>query len=63
MKKTYQAPCVEVNEIGATQMICESIDGFNKALGTTEKSGNAALGRDRGDYEPAEDADNFGDLW
>jgi len=24
MKKTYQAPCVEVNEIGATQMICES---------------------------------------
>jgi len=58
MKKTYHTPCVEVQKINATEIICVS------TLGTTEAvSGNLAKDRDRGDYEPAEDADNFGDLW
>jgi len=59
MKKTYQAPCVEVNEIGATQMICESLG----VKGSFDANTHEKLGRDRGDYEPAEDSDNFGDLW
>ena len=59
MKKTYQAPCVEVNEISATQMICESLG----VKGSFDADTQQKLGKDRGDYEPAEDADNFGDLW
>ena len=62
MKKVYIAPRVEVNEISAELMICESVDGFNSAMGTTGVSGSAGLSKDRGDYEPEDDA-SFGDLW
>lgn len=57
MKKTYIAPRAEVNVINAVQMICESLPSQGKYTGT-----QTLLGKDRGDYEPAEDG-NFGDLW
>ena len=60
MKKTYLAPRVEVNEISATQMICESIQRAGEYTGSQTLLGRE---RDRGDYEPANDKDNFGDLW
>lgn len=58
MKKTYIAPSVEVNKIGAIQMICESIQSAGKY------SGQTLLGKDRGrgEYEPVDEG-NFGDLW
>jgi len=59
MKKTYQAPRVEVNEINATQMICESFGMKGEVSGL--ESGFEKATRDRGDYEAEED--NFGDLW
>ena len=61
MKKTYQAPRVEVNEINATQMICESFGMKGEVSGS--EAGFEKASRDRGDYEPADETDNFGDLW
>ena len=58
MKKTYQAPCVEVTKIGATQMMCAS--PFINELGTNEKNGSAALGRERGSRT---ESDDFDGLW
>ena len=62
MKKTYHTPCVEVNEISAIQsMLTTSTVGISE----TEYDGKSTIqSRGRGDsYEPAEDSDNFGDLW
>ena len=57
MKKTYIAPRVEVNVINAVQMICESLQNKGKYTGS-----QTLLGKDRGDYEPEDNA-SFGDLW
>ena len=61
MKKVYIAPSVEVNEISATQLICESLDVKAKAINGSE-AGFQKAAKDRGDYEP-EDNTSFGDLW
>ncbi|MBQ9640139.1 MAG: hypothetical protein IJV06_01035 [Bacteroidaceae bacterium] len=59
MKKVYIAPRVEVNEISAELMICES----QKLYSTDTSNPNFVnQGKDRGDYEPEDDA-SFGDLW
>ena len=60
MKKTYHTPCVEVNEISAIQaMLTTSTVGIGE-----EYNGESKIeSRGRGDYEPADDTDNFGDLW
>jgi len=60
MKKTYIAPRVRVNKIGATQMMCASPDGFNGVLNTEGVSGDAALGKIRGTRTFEDDDD---DLW
>ena len=56
MKKTYQAPSVEVTNISATQMICESLG----VKGTFNAETQDKLGRERGTRN---DGDNFEDLW
>ena len=56
MKKTYKAPQTEVVKINVEQMICDSPDGFAKALGTKGKAGGAALNKD-------DDFDSSDDLW
>ena len=60
MKKTYQAPCVEVNKISVQQtlLITSPI-----SIGSDYDGESNIESRGRGDYEPAEDSDNFGDLW
>lgn len=62
MKKEYIAPCVEVNEISATQLICESpFEVKNNSINGSE-AGFQKAAKNRGDYEPEDDA-TFGDLW
>ena len=68
MKKEYIAPSVEVTKINAVQMMCTSIEGFNKNLNTEgEADGEEALSRDRNGFEATEDlqpaSDTYGDLW
>lgn len=55
MKKTYIAPCVKVQKIDATQMICESL-GFGGSY-----SGGTVGTKDRGSRQS--DDDDFDDLW
>ena len=61
MKKTYIAPRVEVNVINAVQVICGSPLGVKGTANGTE-SGFQKATKDRGDYEPEDNA-SFGDLW
>lgn len=46
MKKIYKNPELKVVKIQTARMI--AVSGLNSALGTTEKSGNQALGRQGG---------------
>ena len=48
MKKTYQNPTTHVVKLQMVSMIASS--GFSSTLGTTEKSGSAALSREDEDY-------------
>ena len=57
MKKIYVAPLTEVVKVKSEQMICASPDGYNKAFGTTNVSGNVAL--DKEDF----DEDVVDELW
>ena len=60
MKKTYIAPSVEMVKIKSEVMLDSSPAGFSGALGTTNVAGSAALGKERGTRN---DADDFDDLW
>ena len=56
MKKTYKAPLTEVVKVNVEQIVCASPDGYDKSIGTTEKSGAVALGKD--DFDDYDE-----DLW
>jgi len=55
MKKQYIAPLTEVVRVNAEQIVCASPEGYEKAMGSSEKSGAVALGKDDYDYDE--------DLW
>ncbi len=55
MKKQYIAPLTEVVKVNAERVVCSSPDGYEKAMGSLEKPGAAALGKDDYDYDE--------DLW
>ena len=55
MKKQYIAPLTEVVKVNAERVVCSSPDGYEKAMGSSAKSGAAALGKDDVDYDE--------DLW
>jgi len=60
MKKIYQKP---VTEIIKTALATSLLDLSSVAVGNAYQENDAVLSRGRGDYEPADETDNFGDLW
>ena len=62
MKKIYITPALHVEHIAVEMPIASSSKTITKDATKSITNSNAILTKDRGDYEPEDNA-TFGDLW